>query len=202
MMVKVSPEEKLLRLIKGEKMQSAAPVEKISIGIAAKAYSLKEKLHLSAKRYLSFFSPQKLILFSFIAVVIYLIILFINPLFEAKITFAELGQGKINEPIIELKQDMKPYEFYLKGIRSRKIFANASSLESKPVSIASADLIKDINLVGIVSGEEPQAIIEDKKSQKTYYLKKSQFIGDFQVEEVLEGRIVLNYNGKKYELSL
>jgi type II secretory pathway component PulC len=64
------------------------------------------------------------------------------------------------------------------------------------------ELMKEINLLGVISGANPQAVIEDKKSGKTYYVTEGQMIGDFQVEEIGYGKIILNYNGQKFELNI
>ncbi len=62
--------------------------------------------------------------------------------------------------------------------------------------------IQDLNLLGIVSGDNPQAIIEDKKSQKTYFLKKGDFLGDFELKDIQKGKVILDLSGQQFELSL
>ena len=61
---------------------------------------------------------------------------------------------------------------------------------------------EQVGLVGIVAGDNPQAIIEDKKAQKTYYLNKGQSFNGYVVEEILENKVVLDYEGKKISLFL
>ena len=80
------------------------------------------------------------------------------------------------------------------------MFNNAGT--SQPAIAANVDLLKDITLVGIITGANPQAVIEDKKSLKNYYVTKGQFIGQMQVEDIQEGKIIINYKGQKYELYL
>jgi type II secretory pathway component PulC len=154
-------------------------------------------------------------LIAFIASCIYLIISFIYPLVGFKEVKAPLMKPENisgSEEKQEAEQKVKPYEFYLEGIRNRQIFSSVSTSapiyeKEKPISSSSleaesADLIKNINLVGIISGENSQAVIEDKKIQKTYYLTKGQFIGEFQIEDIREGKVILNYHGKRFELYL
>ena len=45
-------------------------------------------------------------------------------------------------------------------------------------------------------------VIEDKAKQKTYYAVKGQVIDDFRIEDIQPSKIILNYKGKLYELSL
>ncbi|MCM8789708.1 MAG: hypothetical protein NC916_01615, partial [Candidatus Omnitrophica bacterium] len=61
---------------------------------------------------------------------------------------------------------------------------------------------KDLKLLGIIFGDNPQAIIEDAKNQKTYYLNREQSIGDFIVEDIRDGKVILDYQGQKFELYL
>ena len=68
--------------------------------------------------------------------------------------------------------------------------------------VSNTDLVKQLNLVGIIAGENPQAVIEDKNTQKTYYLNKGQFLGEIQLEDILEGKIIINHKGQRFELYL
>ncbi|MFA6282049.1 MAG: type II secretion system protein N [Candidatus Omnitrophota bacterium] len=197
----ILPEEKLLKLIRGDKKPTAKAVS-MPPSVPAKKYGLKMlSLNLST---LTFNRIVKII---FLISSIWLIYSFLQPFLftskakppkAAKDTAADKKQTGIHS-----KEQTKPYSFYLDGIRGRKIFSCAAAKDTqKSIGTASADLIKDINLVGIISGEEPQAVIEDKKAQKTYYLKKGQYIGELQLEDIMEGKIILNYNGQSYELYL
>jgi hypothetical protein len=205
----ISPEEKLLRLIKGQKKQ---PKEPPGVAIGSGGEPKPQKTSPSgpaAKKPFFTLSPQKIIAFLFIAAIGYLIASFLYPLWEKKRIEAELKEPPAKSPGKETvklpKDEAKSIDFYLGGIKRRAIFNNPLQSESAatgPVKAADADLIKDINLVGIISGENPQVILEDKKAQKTHYLSKGQFIGNLQVDDIQEGKIILNCNGQKYELHL
>jgi type II secretory pathway component PulC len=134
--------------------------------------------------------------------VIYLISALLYPLFGLnKVRLPDVSPQKVTEAEAKSQEEPKPYEFYLKNLNRRQIFT-ASSFRETPTAaaVASADLIKDLNLVGIISGDNPQAVIEDKKAQKTYYISRGQYVGDFQIEDIQEGKIILNYRGQRYEL--
>jgi type II secretory pathway component PulC len=199
----IPPEEKLLRLIKGHKAKNIPAAEQSAPSDTPLKSAARAFAGLSVKKYLSF-SWQKIIFFGFFASCIYLAASFAYPWLSAKkIRFPEVVQKKAIQQKIEPKQEMKPFEFYLEAITNRTIFANTARQDTQqPAGIASADLIKDINLVGIISGDNPQAVIEDKKAQKTYYVSKGQSIGELQIEDIQEGKIILNYSGQKYELYL
>lgn len=169
--------------------------------------SLMHPLFFFLKRYFSISYINKLVFMFFILSVVYAAIVFIP---------SENGAGKIKlsavtEKIVPtkqklgLKQKSKPLEPYLQGVRIHRIFGGISyqAAETKEKSDkAAVDLVKDISLLGVISDDNPQAVIEDKKTQKTYYLNKGQFIGEFQVQDIQPGKVILKYNDQKFELYL
>lgn len=203
----ISPEEKLLRLIRGSKKQDKDKSQPASI----QAVTHTPKAQVGPVKYrlpFEFSSPlllTKIITASFIIACIYLLSAFLQPLLmPAKIPLADKGAKETAEPEDMPRQDIKPFEFYEQALGNRRIFASMDLQEEiRPVkSGLDADLIKDISLLGIITGDNPQAIIEDKKSQKTYYVNKGQIFGEFRLEEIQEGKIILNYKGQRYELFL
>ena len=211
----ISPEEKLLRLIRAEKKTKPSPNlwdkyqggnldKEVTADIPHLKPAIKKPRFSFIRPYLTAGNIQRLIPVFLIASIVYLLISFIYPFVGLnKIELPKTPLDKMKELELKLKKESKPLEFYLQGIRQREIFGNpvGSSQETViPAGATEADLIKDISLVGIISGLTPQAIIEDKKAQKTYYVTKGQFIGEMQVEDILEGKIILNFKGKRFEL--
>ncbi len=200
----ITPEEKLLRLIRGQKKQEKVVDKEFPPVIKEPKPAIRPLLNPLFHNYRNFLNIRKIIAAAFVASCIYLIISFVWPWVGLrKIKLPQVSEVKIIDEKIETKPQVKPYESYLEGIRGRQVFGTAAVPQTKaPANAISADLVKDINLVGIISGENPQAIIEDAKTHKTYYVTKGQFIGELQVEEIQEGKIVLNYQGQRYELYL
>ncbi len=205
----LSPEERLLRLIRGQKKtekpaQPAQPspqhnfTREVSKAKAPESYSL-------ATKYLNLENIKKTLSVIFILSCAYLLTALIYPFFIPKISPLVKEAGKAAPPEkITLTANAKPYEFYSRAVKNRQLFGvSGPQNENEGAQVILGDeSIKDINLVGIVSGDNPQAVIEDKKAQKTYYVAKNQAIGQFQVEDIQEGKIILNSNGQKFELSL
>jgi type II secretory pathway component PulC len=187
----ISPEEKLLRLIRGGKNTEEKPVIRKPIQTFSSFYSNPANIHKSIYILLAISA-------------IFLLTSFIYPWVGLKkIKLPDISKEKVKDKVSISKKEAKPYEFYLEGLKRRQIFATSSIQGAGISTVASqAGSIKDMNLVGIISGENPQAIIEDKKTQKTYYVAKGQFIGDFQVEDIQEGKIILNAQGQRFELSI
>lgn len=181
----LSPEEKLLRLIKGQK--------KVQVSAGAGAIAKKPPANIR----------QKAAVLAFIIAGAYLLWNLIYPFTALKNTplvkpqLKETAQRNLN-----LKDDARrPIEFYRQELSGRQIFGGAQEgAAGGPASGVNVDLTKDINLVGIISGEPAQAVIEDVKTKKTYYLSRGQFIGELRVDDIQDGKIIINYHGQKYEL--
>jgi type II secretory pathway component PulC len=209
MLDNVSPEEKLLRLIRGQKKEEKAA--KKTEGEPAPSPAVievrpvaQEAIQPSLKKYLTLPTIQKAVAVLTGIASLILAASFIYSWFGLKTI--RLPKVKPEDTLAASalpKQEGKPFEAYLSQIKGRTIFGGVVAQEgSTPMAGINVDLAKDINLVGIVAGENPQAIIEDRKTQKTYYVTKGQFIGELQVEEIQEGKIILNYRGQRFELYL
>jgi type II secretory pathway component PulC len=59
-----------------------------------------------------------------------------------------------------------------------------------------------LHLVGILTGDPLQAIIEDSQSQKTLYVTQGQAIDDIQIDKVTNDKVILKSDGETMELSL
>jgi hypothetical protein len=203
----ITPEEKLLRLIRSQ--GKSVPVKAAQVASLSAA---QEKIphKPQARRLFSSLLPKigfkNALIFFFIASALYLAAVFALPLFYAKSTrLPEVVMEKnVPAPQSEAKRNNQPLDYYLNATRGRQIFVIQPEPQpdnTAPGAIA-ADLIKDISLVGVITGVNPQAIVEDKKNQKTYYLTKGQSIGELKLEDIQEGKIIVTHKGQKYELYL
>lgn len=68
--------------------------------------------------------------------------------------------------------------------------------------ISTEEIKGKLNLLGIVIGDNNQAIIEDKTLGKTFFLYKGDRIGEFKVEDIKSNRVILDYKGNKIELNI
>ncbi|MFH0827369.1 MAG: hypothetical protein V1923_05780 [Candidatus Omnitrophota bacterium] len=201
----LSPEEKLLKLIRGEKKPKKAQT------LAAQEASLPKKtipeLTISSQQKSaqpkSF--PLRTFMTSFLIVsVFFLLSAFLYPVLDlSRVKLPEVTKGEARTPSTS-GPDVKPLESYLEGVQQRQIFRAATVSDVVPVSSAAVtntlDLFKDMTLVGVISSDPPQAVIEDKKTQRTYYLTRGQAIGDLKIDDIQEGKVILDYLGTKYEL--
>lgn len=182
------PEEKLLRLIKGAKKDPPpAPAAAVPPQPGAK------KLSMPA---LDLKSVALVMQGAAVLALLYLLKVFFMPL---HLPAEHLQQQNASETVSSFAP-ANPLDYYL-GAGQENLFSSfvqeeAGGAQERMVT----ELTKDLNVVGILAGEKQQAIIEDKRSQKTFYVSKGEYVGEFMVEEILDNKVILNYNGKRSEL--
>lgn len=203
----VSPEEKLLRLIRGQRprQDKISSEQKIVFNVSDLEKTKPANGALGWEKFFYKGEYQKLIHWGFIFCTLYL--------FSA-IFYNLWGLRKFKLPAVPKDTDLRftkvdstksfiPLETYLNSIRQRSIFASEQiEVYGRSQVAVASDVLKDLSLVGIISGDSPQAIIEDKKANKTYYVTKGQYIGEFMVEDILEGKVIINRNQERFELFL
>jgi type II secretory pathway component PulC len=203
----IPPEEKLLRLIRGPRKQAstverpATETPQDSKRCVNHAPALPLKIYFSKLNNTP--NLRKAIFFLFASTVIYLLACLIYPFAGLKkIKLPEIEQETAVRTQEETREAAKSFEYYQSVMGNRNIFSQSLGQDNLPASGINIDITKDINLVGIITGENPQAVIEDKKTQKTYYVTKGQFIGEIQIEDIKEGKIIISYRGQRFELYL
>ncbi|TRZ94594.1 hypothetical protein D4R78_06220 [bacterium] len=208
-----SPEEKLLKLIRGQKSQQEdipliKPEEEdpVVASVYEKKRSFKPILRpRDLIKYLGLSYIKKAVILLLVFSLLYAVLSLLYPLFGLKkIRMPKPLPIDISENKRIIKEETRPYEAYLGEIKKRNIFLNKGMAGESNINmaVASSDLVKNFNLIGIIAGSIPQAIIEDKINNKVYYLNKGQYIREFQVADILDGKIILNYEGQNYELYL
>ncbi|MBU1147067.1 MAG: hypothetical protein KKD11_01845 [Candidatus Omnitrophica bacterium] len=75
------------------------------------------------------------------------------------------------------------------------------AIEEKPL-VSKEELVKDLTVLGIITGDDDQIIIEDKTAGKTFFLYKGDSFGDFNVNEIKDNSVILDYKGEKIELNM
>lgn len=215
----ISPEERLLRLIKGQSKRErpAQEIKPAQVGRdlftqppkAIAGLALRPVIRKAAVNRLTLFERLNFWLFIFWCVLILLVLVFIKK--------TAGGLGWVGSEITgiasqkesaEVKEKFpgQPVSHYLDIVARHNLFkiyeGPAKSDGHIPVKAGASELLSNYSLAGIVSGENPQAIIEDKKSKNTYFLNQGQYLGDFKIEEILEGKVILELKGQRFELSL
>jgi hypothetical protein len=197
---KIPPEEKLLKLIRGKAQPMGAPA---ASGHPAPAMASVGSARAAAGPP-SWLVPMLNVLL--VGAAAALVWLTVAPVPEMPAVPAELPSGTDAD---EAPPEPEPMPL-LSGAVSRPLFDVPDRTSAETPSAAEAAqsnqemqaMASALNLIGVVSGESPQAIIEDAQHQKTSFVSVGQTIGGFTVEEVHENKVILSLNGKKIELSL
>jgi hypothetical protein len=108
--------------------------------------------------------------------------------------------GEIKEKTI-----LKKLEYYLAKVKKRDIFRMGMAarpenmIEAAPSSKA-VEATQRLKLVGISWSDDPDAMLEDTKASKTFFVKKGQSIGDVKVENITKDKIVLRLGDELVDL--
>ena len=218
-----SPEERLLRLIKGPRKKEAPEKEGTSSEIRTSEVMPQmgrvpqEKIEAKASRAVSIPFPFKLKGFNTRAVNSALIIIlagllayFIYDLFYMSYRGREMdilkeGDEAIIPKIIgqEDALEIKPYSHYSSSVEGRDIFM-PQQVEVEPVITGPGleEISGSLSLIGIIAGDRPQAIIEDKKTGKSHFLYKGGSIGKAKLVDILGDSVIMEYQGETFELVL
>jgi len=175
--------------------------------ISAKNNGLMAK---DTSQYFSAISIQRFLLVLMAAGFTCLVYSFFYPLFNQKLlepSNQKASNAAFQKANLQFESKKKSLDYYLAGVGGRQVFSSVSTEDRQPslpqaLTPADTDITKNLSLVGVLSGDNPQAVIEDKKEQKTYYLNKGQYIGDLQIEDIKTNSVILNRNSQKYELFL
>ncbi|MGE5309205.1 MAG: hypothetical protein ACM3OC_08980 [Deltaproteobacteria bacterium] len=106
----------------------------------------------------------------------------------------------------ELKDKMvlRKTDYYLEKVKKRDIFKmgaipHQDQIEAGPSSKA-VEATQNFKLVGISWSDDPDAMVEDIKTSKTWFVKKGQFIGEVKVENITRDRVTLRYGQDLIEI--
>ncbi len=171
-MIESTPEEKLLNLIK--KGQS-----KVKFG-----------------KDLKIFTKVNMVLISLIAVIA---VVFLADVFIFK-------KGPSLEPVIIDTQQTKALQaqpLAAEKIEEDNVMDYASLDKNINIKkISREEILGNLNLLGIITGDNNQAIIEDKTLKKTFFLYKGDLLGELKVYDIKDSAVILEYKGEKIELNI
>lgn len=213
----ISPEERLLRIIKGQPKKESPqesglsnPKIKLSPGEPRAALKPLRKPAIRRERLSVFIILRRInaALFVFWCLFAAGLFIFIKNISRPlqRHTAQQGGQGVLQNGEDTDEDRISPRNFsdYAGIISKRDIFKTyEGTVKTRaPAQIAPSDLLANYALSGIIGGDNPQAIIEDKKTKSVYFLNKGQYLGNFKIEEIQEGKVILELRGERFELSL
>ncbi len=217
----LSPEEKLLRLIKGKhkkdepsekKPEPEAPAESFSAEPAIETRPIVSSILTKGKGIDSFKIAVFLLTGFFIAGTFYFIydfsirkqepaIIDIEELIPAEAEPAEEAQRAGQEALAEKEpaiEEEAPPEL-------RELFGAPVTRETAPIAEEGppiTELAKDLALVGVISGDNPQAIIQNKKTRQSFYVYAGESVLEFKIKQIDKATVILEHKGETLKLSL
>jgi hypothetical protein len=92
--------------------------------------------------------------------------------------------------------------YYLEKAMKRDLFrmGKNADLSVRGPSDKAIEATKHLKLVGISWSDNPDAMIEDSKALRTFFVKRGQMIGDVKIEAIFKDKVILNYSGEDIEL--
>ena len=210
----ISPEEKLLRLIRGErkprnrpvplqKKEESVPRERESRpAAAAQDRKATPPQFKGGSDYVKFINIILVTILVIIAAVLLIDVISFNlkrPAYIAEPARepAAPPQANASSPVAE-----NPDNF---GLLESKDLFRVSPVRATPaarIPQASYDKLKDFALKGIIAGDKPQVILEDEKNKKSYFLYKGDSVDNIRVEDIQSDKVILSINGEVLELTL
>lgn len=221
-----SPEEKLLRLIRGAKKkvtqrhEESVPkiqpseggmhqVNKVSAYRKEKESPMVKSVSISLPFRLRELDTRT---FKFILIIL-LACLFVYFIFD--IFYTAYSKKEIPKILMENEAriakvgkepdvlEIKPYSYYSSPVEGRNIFMPQQAEAEKIITGPTVEEIRGgLSLIGIIAGERPQAIIEEKKAGKSYFVYKGGSVGQVAVVDILTDSVILEYKGERFELVL
>lgn len=163
-------------------MAGVTPEEKL-LNVIKKAQGkmkLKKDLHV--------FTKVNFILIGLIVLIliIFLVDVLTAPSYRGPELEADLPE-QVTLPVVKnLDRELEDIEIDIRG----------SSKVSK------GEMLQDLSLLGVITGDDNQAIIEDKKTKRTFFLYKGDSFREFKVDDIKEGSVTLDYQGERIELKM
>ncbi len=102
---------------------------------------------------------------------------------------------------------LRAASYYLEKVRERDIFkmgvAGPRGVEeraSREGVSKITELSQNLRLVGIAWSDDPDAMVEDTKAMRTFFIKRGQTIGDLKVRAIFKDKVILSYGTEEVEL--
>ena len=102
----------------------------------------------------------------------------------------------------ELAQSLKSLDSYVSILSTHPLFGIMKQAVTAPARSACDDFKTKYLLAGIVSGEENEAILNDRATRDTRFIKTGENIDGAVIQSIKPQSIVLDCSGKQLELAI
>jgi hypothetical protein len=222
----ISPEEKLLNLIKkgsvepkdalAEKTRPEGPPRRggqAKQEEPAKEPAVAPKVPITiprkkrAKGIKTFSILNKIFVICIIGTIIYTVLSYLYA-YKSKTQIPERVELKREEGLLEgAPKAPPPLSHYTDILGRRQMFKLYEAPRPTPTGppkpkVTLQQLLAGYTFVGIIFGEVPQAIVEEKRSGQSFYLTSGQFLGEIKIEKIERGKITVSYEEERLDISI
>lgn len=152
-------------------------------------------------------------LFTFILVIYFTQVFFISIISLKKIPDLEFKiqegaktvssqEARVSAATINGIRREKPASYYLEKIRERDIFKMDKKKADAALGNGFSEGRFSLKLVGICWSDNPDAMFEDSKAARTFFVKRDQIINEFKIQAIFKDKVILSYAGEEIELRL
>jgi hypothetical protein len=216
---KDTPEEQLLRMIEGSKAKRPAGASAsrrrswrdfLPGGVSQKQTGGSGSVAIQADGYLVRLNwANRVVWLLLVALATYAVVDVVigRKQLAAKLAAVEssLAQTQVVAEVApaEVPSRLQPLGVYIERLRQRNPLTGARmESEEKQVLVEEEERIdvhamaEGLVVVGLDRGDEPEALVEDTKQQRTYFLKAGDKIREFTIKEINTRGLVLTYEGE------
>lgn len=214
---KLTPEEKLLKLIENpNKEAEGTKIKRPLRNAGLNFFSLKRwKANIKRLRTVKETFKPYLVNLKFVnralgltAIIITVFLIFdfiagqpnMNNVYSFAKEAAAAGQSIKAVPI----QNVINLSDYQSLIDKRDIFHFIPLKKEEVKTVQAKDIlmaeVAQLKLVGIIWSKTPQAMIEDKRENKTNLVSEGDVIGKLKVKQILRDKVVVGYENEEYDL--
>lgn len=209
----VTPEEKLLNLIKKGKDNSKDKPEELkqeeSVGkpLAAPKVSTSIPRKIKIKYVKSFSILNNFLIIAVVCNIIYMVFSYIYPYRPGTETLEKIDVKREDQKLGDTPRPLPPLSHYTGVVSTRQMFKLYEAPKPKPVGppkpkVTLQQLLAGYTFVGVIFGDVPQAIVEEKRSGQSFYLTAGQYLGEIKVEKIERGRITVSYEDEMIDISI
>lgn len=106
-------------------------------------------------------------------------------------TGSNVDQGLMNLDTSKLAEETK----------NRNIFSfSPPAAEAGMIMTQTTFMVTNLKLVGILWSDNPQAMIEDTKEQKTYFVSSGDKVGEVTVKKIFRDKVIIGKDSQEWEL--
>ncbi len=188
---------------------------------AVPTQNIKPSLDAQLKNFFTIGNINKILFILFFLVIIYVLYSLATFIMSNAAPGAKAKNGinlKLDEKALPAKNENEqaksaqpqPIDYYLQDIQKKDIFKSVivekagaiNSAATQPAKAKLEEIAKYFSLKGIIEGNKLQAVIEDTRAGKTYFVTKGENIGDVTIDDITETKVKIRLEDQTTDLTL